>query len=481
MSKLGRNDPCHCGSGKKFKQCCLAKEHRPIGGDFTRRKLCEIEGKLIVQHLGPYLHEKLPAVVWDEVYAECFEEGVPEYLDKKLVEDIFLVNFALFTWIPEEDFGVENFNSNITLAENYVANYGDRLNSEQRKFIELMVAGYYSDYVIEAVEPGRALHVRDLFLGTEHIVKEVAGTEFLERGDVVLGKILTMHNDSIFVGMFPCKLPAQAQREVIYFKDHLLKHIHRRKITPEIIKLEMEHTLIWHYLDTMDDLYNAPRPTLLNTDGELLVDEKSEFEVKLPIEAVIEILLPMTLETSSDEFIADAQRNDTGEIIAADIPWLKLGNKQHKDWHNTALGHLKLTPGNISLETNSKERTTRGKKELKKLLGTAVKFKATVSQSQEQMFTEAAKRPRAEPKNKEELDPEKLALMQAFSEQHWQNWLDQPIPALNDKTPKQAAKTKKGCEQLEALLMDYEQNHARNPNNFLLFDAAEIRQKLGLK
>src|SRR5437773_953757 len=24
-SKLGRNDPCHCGSGKKYKKCCLIK------------------------------------------------------------------------------------------------------------------------------------------------------------------------------------------------------------------------------------------------------------------------------------------------------------------------------------------------------------------------------------------------------------------------------------------------------------------------
>jgi hypothetical protein len=24
--KPGRNDPCHCGSGKKYKQCCLAKD-----------------------------------------------------------------------------------------------------------------------------------------------------------------------------------------------------------------------------------------------------------------------------------------------------------------------------------------------------------------------------------------------------------------------------------------------------------------------
>jgi hypothetical protein len=26
VSQLGRNDPCHCGSGKKYKQCCLAKD-----------------------------------------------------------------------------------------------------------------------------------------------------------------------------------------------------------------------------------------------------------------------------------------------------------------------------------------------------------------------------------------------------------------------------------------------------------------------
>jgi preprotein translocase subunit SecA len=24
-AKVGRNDPCHCGSGKKYKKCCLLK------------------------------------------------------------------------------------------------------------------------------------------------------------------------------------------------------------------------------------------------------------------------------------------------------------------------------------------------------------------------------------------------------------------------------------------------------------------------
>lgn len=26
MTKIGRNDPCSCGSGKKYKQCCMLKE-----------------------------------------------------------------------------------------------------------------------------------------------------------------------------------------------------------------------------------------------------------------------------------------------------------------------------------------------------------------------------------------------------------------------------------------------------------------------
>ena len=26
----GRNDPCHCGSGKKYKRCCLAKDEAAV-------------------------------------------------------------------------------------------------------------------------------------------------------------------------------------------------------------------------------------------------------------------------------------------------------------------------------------------------------------------------------------------------------------------------------------------------------------------
>jgi hypothetical protein len=34
--KVGRNDPCPCGSGKKFKKCCLASSlDSALGGDLS--------------------------------------------------------------------------------------------------------------------------------------------------------------------------------------------------------------------------------------------------------------------------------------------------------------------------------------------------------------------------------------------------------------------------------------------------------------
>ena len=36
MKKVGRNDPCPCGSGKKFKKCC---EPKAIGGKFLATKI----------------------------------------------------------------------------------------------------------------------------------------------------------------------------------------------------------------------------------------------------------------------------------------------------------------------------------------------------------------------------------------------------------------------------------------------------------
>jgi len=61
MPKTGRNDPCPCGSGKKYKRCCLAKdqaaEHATLAA--TRAKLAAMqeEHRAQAQDVQAAMHE----------------------------------------------------------------------------------------------------------------------------------------------------------------------------------------------------------------------------------------------------------------------------------------------------------------------------------------------------------------------------------------------------------------------------------------
>ena len=52
--KLGRNEPCFCGRGKKYKKCCILQEAtdtRKEVADFQWRKLRKLEGIIFDKHL----------------------------------------------------------------------------------------------------------------------------------------------------------------------------------------------------------------------------------------------------------------------------------------------------------------------------------------------------------------------------------------------------------------------------------------------
>lgn len=58
MAKTGRNEPCPCGSGKKYKQCCLAKDEaadRAAHADRTPAKASRSPGSAFDDILGALL------------------------------------------------------------------------------------------------------------------------------------------------------------------------------------------------------------------------------------------------------------------------------------------------------------------------------------------------------------------------------------------------------------------------------------------
>ncbi|HXL82886.1 MAG TPA: SEC-C metal-binding domain-containing protein [Casimicrobiaceae bacterium] len=62
MAKPGRNDPCPCGSGKKYKRCCLAKDEE------AERALAAAAAPPPVWHIGD-----APAGIADR-FAEGYDE-----------------------------------------------------------------------------------------------------------------------------------------------------------------------------------------------------------------------------------------------------------------------------------------------------------------------------------------------------------------------------------------------------------------------
>ncbi|MBE0482889.1 MAG: SEC-C domain-containing protein [Bacterioplanes sp.] len=58
--KLGRNDPCHCGSGKKFKRCCMSsvsKQHAQVFDDVDA--MLAMNPNLSLDELNAALHHKV--------------------------------------------------------------------------------------------------------------------------------------------------------------------------------------------------------------------------------------------------------------------------------------------------------------------------------------------------------------------------------------------------------------------------------------
>jgi uncharacterized protein YecA (UPF0149 family) len=48
MNKIGRNDPCPCGSGKKYKKCCLHVPQPPEEGTFIYTDLDDLSNQVPV-------------------------------------------------------------------------------------------------------------------------------------------------------------------------------------------------------------------------------------------------------------------------------------------------------------------------------------------------------------------------------------------------------------------------------------------------
>ncbi|CAM4451886.1 MAG: hypothetical protein LEGION0398_MBIBDBAK_00762 [Legionellaceae bacterium] len=479
--KIGRNDNCPCGSSKKYKKCCGSAASETFSVmDFQSRKLRQVESDVVNKHLFFYVTKELSPDIIKLAESDFFPKDFPDALDDELLFECFFMPWFLFNWKSCKKENFHSFNSELTVSQNYVTRHASRLNSLERRFIDNMQQTYYSFYSIIDVIPEKSIVVKDIFLETTHTVKERQATYTLKRGDIVFSSILTQDEQSVFIGMAPYPMPASYHLTLIDFKQHLIKANKKKPLTADSLREKHPYEMLDVFFWIINDVYNKPLPSLQNTDGDPLQFCKSYFKISLTPEETLKQVLPLALSKHPEEFLEDAKRDKNGHIKRIELPWLKKGNKRHHHWSNTILGHLVIEQGKLILETNSERRAERGKKLLITSLGDAIVFQKMLIETPAQKLTSSKSSYLTSEHNKLLELPEVQEQLKHLAKAHWDSWLDTPIPALGNKTPRAATKTKIGKEKLEALLLEYECHDSEKTNNLFKADIADLKTKLGL-
>jgi len=477
--KIGRNAPCPCGSGKKYKKCCLDKNlTQPEALNYRRlsKALDELMPKLIDHGFSVFGHE-----VYGLAMAEFFGWPDPKELpDDKIVErmEMLFWPWFVFNWeydslefeadspeVPEE----------VTIAELYLESQRVDPRSPAGKLIHAANRAPYSFLEIISVQPGKSLHIEDLMTGVDMIVQERAGSEMLSKGDIVYGRVVLIDDVGMFLGLSAFVLPPGIKPQLIDLRRSLSEG--RKKLSSyDLYDWDLE---IREFFLEIDRVLHT-RPELRNTDGDSMEFHKLTYDVDSADLAVGKLASLCKTETI-DEIRAAAEMDKGGNIIRVRFNWDEVGNPIHKAMPNTVLGKIEINGEQMTVRVNSAQRAKKIQKEIKKRLGSAAKLRLDVISDLEAMMDEEAGN---EPMTEKDLmdSPEIQKHIAQMLEIHWDSWVDQKIPALGSKTPKQAVRTADGREAVEALLLDAEKMTRSDPirSSFEMDIIAGVRRRLKL-
>lgn len=477
VTTVGRNDPCSCGSGRKFKHCCLRV--RDVE-DNLRVRLRSAEGAL-VPALFSYAAQEFGREFFDEAWDEFFSwNDVPENIESSKEFGTTFDPFFVFDFVPDaaEDPPLDGWPTE-PLALHFLHHEVEPAPEVHREFIEQACKSPASFFVVQAVIAGRALDIKDILTGQRFHVLEQSASRTLHIGDVIFTRVVTAGGGSIMIGACPWVIPASWHIPIIDMREHWRP---KRLLTrDELIDYNLEIRQTYH--EIVDRLLHPTLPVMQNTDGDPIELTTLTYELEVPVAEAVERLTPLAT-LRGDRHIADEMRDASGTLMAATLTWIKAGNRKLKDWDNTTLGTLRVDSASLVVEVNSARRRRRVEKEIAKCLGSAATlvdttitdFAGALEQRrrarslQPSHLSAAADSPRP---------PEFQAIEAELARRHWDAWLDTKVPALGNRTPRQAAKNASGRERLEALLADYSQKCVSGHNSFEP-DIISLKQKLGL-
>ena len=218
VTRVGRNDPCPCGSGKKYKNCCLKKDRaKRIRDSAWRREEQVTLDKLIAFAQRPALNRQLVVafnLFWNGNY------GVEGWnaLDRD-------ENGRFLDWYVH-DYRLEQRKERI--IDLFLEEMDATLLTGERERVRAWSGSYMSAYRIAGPGEQGSLSMVDVFQGTGETVADDGMGQLSVPGDLILGRLLRSSTPPHF-SWAAILLSAGLEPELVSFiskarKQHLETH-----------------------------------------------------------------------------------------------------------------------------------------------------------------------------------------------------------------------------------------------------------------
>jgi hypothetical protein len=454
--KAGRNDLCPCGSGKKFKRCCLLAI--PASDSSPWKDQRDASGRLS-QALLSFAMQKFAEDIPD-AWLDFNQDESPLPIEEDASEGQIFIPYLLFDWDPEPRRRRMPPPGGGLVARTYLLKHPDHLSELERLILEQAITQPISFYEVLRSDPGEGVRLRDVLIGGETEVTERTASQTLRPGDLVYGQLCPLPEVVTLGRMAPLAIPPGSKAAIVRLRAKLRKKIskqNRELSAADLLRYREE--IRTTYLDLRDAMRTPPR--LTNTDGEPWLSHTLTFRAG-SAHAAFEALAPLARGVSKKELSKSAEFGENGELRRVEIPWLKQANRMHKGLETTVLGNITISGRSVVVDVNSEKRAARIRDEIERRLGILVTHEKTVTQSPEAML-EKQERGRAAPRRALGVAPSPIPEMdeevRAAFQQQVENWIHQKVPALGGRTPLEAVGDADGKEIVESLLLDWERRN----------------------
>jgi hypothetical protein len=468
--KIGRNDPCPCGSGKKFKHCHdrelaavipisrgARNEAVPILLDWLRKN----HRKATTLALDETLHNALTQVFEDD---EVDTTAALNSLDEQDLQQIMLNLNELL--IAQGDISVKG--DFIEVAELAISSIGPRLSDVQRDWISQLASRPLRLYDVTDVVPGIGVTVCDAvetFLPPVNVV-ERSGSRSMQVGMQIGARIMKAGDEWQFSGaMYPFSM--LAGRATL---DELLRQRKEAGYHPDDMDYHCATTIFEEWLA---QFFMAPETPLIT--------DKYSGEPMLFISDTYQVI---------DKAALKARLTSQPDIHAID----------KSTWSRDLICHDGATRPQASITFGKKKdvlevfyqtasHAEKGRLWFDALMGEGVQFiDRTTLTPNEAIENARNEKPSAKKKAQSpqaDISPSVMTeVIEKFIRKNYANWADEPIPMFKNRTPRQEMQTVAGLERVKGLLRSYQEgemeqakDQGRKPVSYqFLWDSLGLKQ-----